>query len=134
MAGVLSGVRATAFVPTTDPGRARRFYQDVLGLDFVADEGFALVFDLAGTMLRVTRVEQLEPRPFTVLGWRVANVANLVEELAERGVIFERFGRLDQDDLGVWRSPSGALVAWFKDPDGNLLSLSQHPQASHQET
>ena len=117
----------TAFVPTTDPPRARRFYQDTLGLDFVADEGFALVFDLAGTVLRVTTVDQFAPQPFTVLGWRVTDAAAAVRELAGRGVSFERFAGLDQDALGIWHSPSGARIAWFKDPDGNLLSLSEHP-------
>jgi catechol 2,3-dioxygenase-like lactoylglutathione lyase family enzyme len=129
MAPVLRGARPTAFVSTIDSGRARRFYEDILGLDFVADEGFALVFDLAGTMLRVTRVEQLQPQPFTVLGWRVPDVATAIEELTVRGVTFERFAGLDQDVRGIWRSPSGARIAWFKDPDGNMLSLSEHPEA-----
>src|SRR5205814_4549648 len=101
-----------------------RFYQDTLGLDFVGDEQFALVFDLAGTMLRVTRVDDLRPQPFTVLGWRVGDLAASVTGLAGRGVRFERFGGLEQDALGIWHSPSGVQVAWFKDPDGNLLSLS----------
>ena len=127
MAAVLRTASPTAFVSTTDPPRARRFYQQTLGLDFVADEGFALVFDLAGTMLRVTKVERLASQPFTVLGWRVADAAAAVQELAGRGVSFERFAGLDQDALGIWRSPSGARIAWFKDPDGNLLSLSEHP-------
>ena len=126
MAAVLRTARPTAFVPTTDPARARRFYQDTLDLDLVGDEQFALVFDLAGTMLRITRVDELQPQPFTLLGWRVSDIAATVRELAGRGVSFERFGGLEQDALGVWRSPSGAQVAWFKDPDGNLLSLSQH--------
>jgi catechol 2,3-dioxygenase-like lactoylglutathione lyase family enzyme len=125
MAAVLRTARPTAFVPTTNPVRARRFYQDTLDLDFVGDEQLALVFDLAGTMLRVTRVDELHPQPFTLLGWRVSDAAAAVRELAGRGVTFERFGGLEQDSLGIWRSPSGAQVAWFKDPDGNLLSLSQ---------
>jgi catechol 2,3-dioxygenase-like lactoylglutathione lyase family enzyme len=127
MAAVLRHARPTAFVPTTDPVSSRHFYEDTLGLHFVADEGFALVFDLDGTMLRVTRVDRLEAQPFTVLGWRVSDVAAAVEQLSGRGVRFERFAGLDQDALATWRSPSGALIAWFKDPDGNLLSLSQHP-------
>jgi catechol 2,3-dioxygenase-like lactoylglutathione lyase family enzyme len=126
MAAVLRTASPTAFVPTTDPARARRFYQDTLDLDFVGDEQFALVFDLAGTMLRITTVDEFHPQPFTLLGWRVGDAAAAVRELAGRGVSFESFGGLEQDPLGVWRSPSGAQVAWFKDPDGNLLSLSQH--------
>ena len=75
-------------------------------------------------MLRVTRTERLVPQPFTVLGWRVEDATAAVQELARRGVSFERYPRLEQDDLGVWTSPSGARVAWFKDPDGNLLSVT----------
>jgi catechol 2,3-dioxygenase-like lactoylglutathione lyase family enzyme len=127
MAAVLKGAKPTAFVATTDPARARRFYQDTLGLDFVADEAFALVFDLAGTTLRVTRVDELAAQPFTVLGWRVDDVAGTVSALVERGVRFLRISGLDQDADGIWTSPSGTQVAWFKDPDGNILSVSQHP-------
>jgi catechol 2,3-dioxygenase-like lactoylglutathione lyase family enzyme len=114
-----------AFVATTDPARARAFYERTLGLAFVADEGFALVFDLAGTMLRVTRVDRLRPHPFTVLGWRVDDAAAAAGGLAAAGVTFERFPGLDQDDLGIWTAPSGARIAWFRDPDGNLLSVTQ---------
>jgi catechol 2,3-dioxygenase-like lactoylglutathione lyase family enzyme len=129
MAPVLNTAAPTAFIPTTDPGRARTFYEETLGLDFVSDEGFALVFDVSGTMLRVTRVEQLTPQPFTVLGWRVNDVSAAVSELAGRGVTFQRFGGMEQDAHGIWESPSGARAAWFKDPDGNLLSISQHPKS-----
>lgn len=117
----------TAFVATANPEGARRFYEGVLGLDFVSDEAFALVFDLAGTMLRVTRVDHLEPQPFTVLGWSVDDVVAAVARLSGMGVAFERFAGLDQDSDGIWTAPSGTRVAWFKDPDGNLLSVSQHP-------
>jgi catechol 2,3-dioxygenase-like lactoylglutathione lyase family enzyme len=123
---VLTPAPPIAFVSTTDPERARAFYQDTLGLTFVADEGFALVFDLAGVMLRVTRVDELRPQPFTVLGWRVDDAEATVRELTGRGVAFERYAGLEQDELGVWRSPSGARIAWFRDPDGNVLSLGQY--------
>ncbi|TMC09222.1 MAG: VOC family protein [Chloroflexi bacterium] len=122
---MLGAVRPIAFVSTTDPARARAFYQDTLGLTFVADEGFALVFDLAGVMLRVTRVDELRPQPFTVLGWHVHDIDAVVRELTDRGVAFERYEALEQDALGVWRSPSGARVAWFRDPDGNVLSVTR---------
>ncbi|WP_338203415.1 VOC family protein [Candidatus Nephthysia bennettiae] len=112
---VLSSALPTAFVPTTDLARARLFFEDTLGLDLLAEDQFALVFDLAGTMLRVTRVDQLRPQPFTVLGWRVIEVAAAVRELTDRGVRFELFPGLDQDASGIWRSPAGARVAWFKD-------------------
>jgi catechol 2,3-dioxygenase-like lactoylglutathione lyase family enzyme len=91
----------------------------------VADEGFALVFDLAGVMLRVTRVDQLQPQPSTVLGWRVDDPEATVRELTGRGVVFERFPGMEQDALGIWRSPSGAAIAWFRDPDGNVLSITR---------
>ncbi len=112
------------FVSTTDPERARAFYEGTLGLEFVADEGFALVFDLQGTMLRVTRVDRLQPQPFTVLGWRVDDVQAAVRALAARGVAFERYPDLEQDDFGTWTSPSGSRIAWFRDPDGNVLSVT----------
>jgi catechol 2,3-dioxygenase-like lactoylglutathione lyase family enzyme len=122
---VLTAAAPIAFVSATHPERARAFYQDALGLRFVADEGFALVFDLAGVMLRVTRVDQLQPQPFTVLGWRVDDLEATVRELTGRGVAFERFPGMEQDELGIWRSPSGAGIAWFRDPDGNVLSITR---------
>lgn len=126
---MLGSAPPIAFVSTTDPGRAQAFYEGALGLTFVADEGFALVFDLAGVMLRVTRVDELRPEPFTVLGWRVDDIDAVVRELTGRGVAFERYPDLEQDALGIWRSPSGARIAWFRDPDGNVLSVTRfdHP-------
>ena len=116
-----------AFVPTRDPDRARKFYRDTLGLPLVSEElPFALVFDVKGTMLRVTVVEKLNPPPFTVLGWQVPDITIAAKTLQNAGVTFERYPGMPQDELGIWTSPSGAKVAWFKDPDGNTLSLSQH--------
>lgn len=117
----------TAFLATADRNRARTFYEGVLGLDFVGDETFALVFDLAGTTLRVTQVDHFEAQPFTVLGWSVEDVAAAVGWLSSLGVAFERFAGLEQDDNAIWTAPSGTRIAWFRDPDGNLLSVSQHP-------
>jgi catechol 2,3-dioxygenase-like lactoylglutathione lyase family enzyme len=118
-----------AFLATQDAARALTFFRDVLGLALLADEPAALVFDSGGTMLRVTRVKQVVPAPYTVLGWRVADLSAAVRDLASRGVHFERFVGMEQDPSGVWTSPSGAKVAWFKDPDGNVLSLTQFPEA-----
>ena len=115
------------FVPATDLAQARSFYDDVLGLQLVADEGFALVFGLGEATLRITRVEDLTPQPFTILGWEVDDLAAALEQLRAKGVGLERFRGFDQDENGVWRSPSGHLIAWFRDPDGNVLSLSQAP-------
>lgn len=114
-----------AFVPTTDATRARAFYEGVLGLRLVREDAFALVFEANGTMLRVVKVQSFTPAPFTILGWDVPDVDDAVTRLSERGVAFEHYGMKDQDPRGIWTSPSGARVAWFKDPDGNVLSVSQ---------
>ena len=112
-----------AFVATTDGARARRFYEQVLGLRLISDEPWALVFDAAGTTFRIQKVDSFEPHPFTALGWQVPDIDATVKELARREVRFERFGGMEQDDTGIWRSPTGARVAWFKDPDGNILAI-----------
>jgi catechol 2,3-dioxygenase-like lactoylglutathione lyase family enzyme len=114
-----------SFVATTDLARARDFYGDVLGLPLDDESPFALVFQDNATMLRITAVPSLEPAPYTVLGWAVPDISSTVRDLRERGVAFERFAGVDQDELGIWHAPSGARVAWFKDPDGNTLSLTQ---------
>lgn len=114
-----------AFVATTDAGRAREFYESVLGLRFVADEPFALVLDANGTMLRIQKVKELSPPPFTTLGWRVPDIATAVAELGARGVSFCRYDFLPQDERGIWTTPDGARIAWFGDPDGNTLSLTE---------
>lgn len=117
-----------AFVTVRDPERALGFYRDMLGLTLVSDElPFALVFDAHGIMLRVAISQQAIPVTGTVLGWRVQIIDDAVRALAAAGVLFERYGFLQQDELGIWNSPGGARIAWFKDPDGNVLSLSQHP-------
>ena len=114
-----------AFIATTDASRARAFYEDALGLALVSNDAFALVFDVNGTTLRVQKVEAFEPRPFTALGWAVSDIEQVVAALAQKNVPCERFPGMDQDAQGVWASPSGARIAWFKDPDGNLLSLTE---------
>jgi len=117
-----------AFIPTRDAKRARKFYEKTLGLRFVSDDKFALVFDANGTMLRVTPVGDFSPFPFTVLGWKVTDIESTSKKLAAKKVRFERYDFLQQNRQGIWDSPDGARVAWFKDPDGNLLSISQHGQ------
>jgi catechol 2,3-dioxygenase-like lactoylglutathione lyase family enzyme len=118
-----------AFVPTKDLNRARKFYEETLDLRFVSEDPFAVVLTAAGTMLRVAKVPEFEPAPFTILGWQVPNIEPAVRKLRTRGVKFERYDSMPQDDLGIWLSPSGAKVAWFKDPDGNVLSLTQFPRS-----
>jgi catechol 2,3-dioxygenase-like lactoylglutathione lyase family enzyme len=124
---ILGTSKLMAFAPVTDPARARAFYEGVLGLRLVEDEApFALVFDANGTMLRVTPVGEHRQQPFTVLGWEVESIESTVQRLMEAGVVFERFpGMNDGHPLAIWTSPSGAQIAWFKDPDGNLLSVTQ---------
>jgi catechol 2,3-dioxygenase-like lactoylglutathione lyase family enzyme len=114
------------FVATTDFSRARAFYGARLGLRFIANDGFALVFQNGGTMIRVVKVGGFVPAPYTILGWQVEAIQATVAVLTERGVVFERYAGLEQDKLAIWTAPGGAQVAWFKDPDGNLLSVSQH--------
>ena len=116
-----------AFVTTSDGKRARKFYEGTLGLHVVEDTPFALEIDANGTMLRVAKAQQVLLAPYTVLGWKVPDIKKSVSALAANGVKFERYDGMDQDKLGIWKSPGGASVAWFKDPDGNTLSLTQFP-------
>jgi catechol 2,3-dioxygenase-like lactoylglutathione lyase family enzyme len=124
---ILGSCKLMAFAPVTDPARARTFYEGALGLRLVEDEApFALVFDAHGTMLRVTPVGEFRPAQFTVLGWEVDSIENTVERLTKAGVNFLRFpGMNDNNSLGIWDAPSGARIAWFNDPDGNVLSVTQ---------
>ncbi len=114
-----------AFLTTREPTWARDFYEHVLGLRFVADEPQALVFDANGTMLRIAKVQHFTPVHHTVLGWGVSDLRRTITELKRKGVVFERHKDFAQDDLGIWTAPNGAKVAWFRDPDGNMLSLTQ---------
>ena len=114
-----------AFAATADAARARAFYGDVLGLRLRSDEPFALVYDANGTMLRIQKTDRVSPAPHTLLGWQVDDIALVARQLGDRGVRFERYPGLAQDDNGIWTSPAGAMVAWFKDPDRNTLSLTQ---------
>jgi catechol 2,3-dioxygenase-like lactoylglutathione lyase family enzyme len=123
---MLASAAVVAFVPATDLDRSRRFYEDVLGLSLVETNPFACVFRAAGVTLRVTKVEGLRPQPFTVLGWTVPDIHGAVDELATLGVKVERYDGMDQDRHGIWTAPGGAQIAWFKDPDGNTLSFTQH--------
>ena len=125
----LSDHKIVALVPISDGDEARSFYVDKLGLKFVSEDGFAIVVSANGNMLRLTKLKEVKPQPFTVLGWETADIAADNRQLQGNGVVFERFGDfMKQDDLGIWTAPDGTKVAWFKDPDGNILSLSQHAQ------
>ena len=125
---MLGSMDIVAFVPTRNREKARPFYEKTLGLPFVSDDQFALVFVANGVMVRVVDVSSVagfQPAPFTVLGWSVGDIAKIVKGLGRKGIKFERYPGMQQDQLGIWNSPSGAKVAWFKDPDGNVLSVTE---------
>ncbi len=114
-----------AFVATQTPAKAKAFYRDTLGLDLITEDGFALSFDVHGIMLRVTSVKKVAVAPYTVRGWQVKDIVATAKALQQAGVKFERYEGMAQDELGVWNAPGGAKVAWFKDPDGNTLSIAE---------
>ena len=117
------------FISIVDVTRAKAFYQDTLGLRLMSEEPpFALVFEANGIMLRLGMAKVMPPAHGSVLGWQVPDISTVIHELTQAGVSFERYAQLKQDELGVWTSPTGARVAWFKDPDGNILSISEHPE------
>lgn len=125
----LSKYNIIGFVYIVDVARAKEFYRDTLGLRLLSEEPpFALVFDANGIMLRLGMGKELPPARGTVLGWQVPDAAAAVRDLQARGVQFERFAQMKQDELGIWTTPTGSKVAWFKDPDGNILSISEHPE------
>jgi len=114
-----------AFAPATDLARARGFYEHTLGLRFVEQSDFACVFDANGTRLRITAVSEVANPGYTVLGWRVADIEAAVQALTLKGVKFTQYDGMDQHLNGIWTTPGGDKVAWFTDPDGNNLSLTQ---------
>ncbi len=123
----LSSYKIIGFLAITDAARSRQFYENVLGLRFLEDDGFALAMEANGNMIRLAKMETVTPARYTVLGWEVPDIAQRVNELAALGVTFHQYGMPGQNEHGIWASPSGAKVAWFSDPDGNVLSVSQHP-------
>ena len=124
---MLANEKLVAFGATTNATRAAQFYGEVLGLSRRSEDAFALVFEANGVELRLQKLETLTPQAFTVLGWQVRDVSAVLDALTQRGVKTERYPGLQQDARGIWTAPSGARVAWFKDPDGNLLSVAQYP-------
>ena len=126
---MLSTAPIIGFVPTLDAARSRAFYEGILCIPFVSDDGFALVFKSGSNMIRIARVQDLTPAVYTILGWEVSDIAAEVTALTAKGLVFARYPFLPPDQvdaLGIWSAPGGAKVAWFQDPDGNTLSLSQH--------
>ena len=122
---MLGNAPIMAFISATDLATARAYYEGVLGLAVTEVNDFACVLRGGGTMVRVTHVDSLTPQPFTVLGWEVTNIESTVDDLTRRGIIFQRYDGMGQDERGIWTAPSGAKIAWFPDPEGNILSVTQ---------
>lgn len=122
---MLGSAGIIGFVPVADCDTARAFYEGVLGLRFLKDDGFAVVMDANGIMLRLVKVQAVTPAQYTILGWQVKGIESVVQRLQAKGVQFVRYGFFKQDDLGIWTAPNGDKIAWFKDPDGNTLSVSE---------
>jgi len=126
---MLSESKIVAFVATARPEEARHFYESILGLTLVEDGPFALVFDANRTTVRVQKVQAVSRAGYTSLGWEVDDIKAAMQHLLKKGVSFERYESLPQNEEGIWRTPDGSSVAWFRDPDGNTLSLTErHPQ------
>lgn len=123
---MLASSEMVGFVPTRDSKQARDFYEKKLGFQFVCDDSFALVMRAGKSTIRIAKVHDFKPDVFTILGWKVKDIEVVVKWLKGRGVAFEEYPFIQEPKVGIWTSPSGAKVAWFKDPDGNVLSVSQH--------
>ena len=122
---MLESAALVGFVGVSDLVRARHFYGDQLGLSLRDETPFALVAEAGGTMLRITAVDDVAPVPYTVLGWSVFDIDKTINHLVSRGVTFSRYEAMNQHQRGVWTAPSGSRIAWFRDPDGNTLSLTE---------
>jgi catechol 2,3-dioxygenase-like lactoylglutathione lyase family enzyme len=123
--GILEAARPAIVICTRDRARATSFYRDTLGLPLAHEDKFAAVFNIGGITLRVSIVADFTPHEHTILGFNVPDVAATVKGLREKGVTFNIYQGFKQDELGVWTAPGGTvLVAWFKDPDGNVLSVT----------
>jgi predicted enzyme related to lactoylglutathione lyase len=122
---MLADKKIKAFIPTANPAKSKTFYNVIVGLDLLAEDDYGMEFNANGTVLRVNFVKELKPHPFTVLGWTVKDIASEIRSLNRNGITCERYQFLVQDHLGIWTSPNGTKVAWFNDPDGNILSLDE---------
>lgn len=123
---MISASKLIGFIPTQDAERALNFYRDTLGLRFISDDSFAIVMESNGAMIRLVRVDEFTPAPYTILGWQIDDIERTVKDLVGKGLVFQRYSFLQQSEDGIWTAPGGAKVAWFHDPDGNTLSFSQH--------
>jgi catechol 2,3-dioxygenase-like lactoylglutathione lyase family enzyme len=124
---MLASSKMVGIVPTLDSKRAREFYEGKLGFQFISEDPFALVVRTGDTKLRISKVpKEFTPVAFTILGWEVQNIEAVVAWLKSRGVTCEKYAFVQDQELGIWTAPGGDKVAWFKDPDGNVLSVAQH--------
>lgn len=123
---MLAASKLMGFVPTRDSLKARAFYEHKLGFRFVSDDPFALVMQAGESSIRIAKAKDVTPAPYTVMGWEVSDIEAVVKWLTQRGVAFEKYPFVQDRELGIWTTPGGDKVAWFKDPDGNVLSVSQH--------
>jgi catechol 2,3-dioxygenase-like lactoylglutathione lyase family enzyme len=123
---MLASSKVIGFVPTKNAQKARAFYGGKLGFRFVSVDPFALVMKAGETMIRIPKPQDFTPVTYTVLGWEVRDIEAVVRWLQERGVAFEKYPFVQDQELGIWTAPGGNKVAWFKDPDGNVLSVSQY--------
>jgi catechol 2,3-dioxygenase-like lactoylglutathione lyase family enzyme len=123
---MLNSSKMTGFVLTKDYDKARAFYEGKLGFEFVSLDQFALVMKTEQNMIRISKVADFTPLQSTVLGWDVEDIAAVAKWLAGRGVATEKYPFVQDKELGIWSAPGGAKVAWFKDPDGNVLGMGQH--------
>lgn len=121
---MLSNQRIKAFVSTVQLSVAREFYEKKLGLTLLSQDKYGIEFEANEAHIRLSVVEKLTPQPFTVLGWDTDDIVSTINNLTAKGIIFERYNFIEQDENGIWTAPGGTRVAWFKDPDGNLLSVS----------
>lgn len=122
---MLNNASIKAFVPTTKTAEAKLFYKGILGLKLLSEDNYALEFEANGILLRIAIVSELNPHAFTVLGWNVPDISATIKSLNEKGLECKKYDFMEQDGLGVWTSPNGSKVAWFNDPDGNVLSLTE---------
>ena len=123
---MLTTAKMVGFVPTSDYQKARSFYEGKLGFQFLSLDQYALVMKVGGHMVRISKIPDFTPRQGTILGWEVENIASAAIWLRDRGVTLEKYPFVQDRELGIWTTPTGEKVAWFKDPDGNILSVSQH--------
>jgi catechol 2,3-dioxygenase-like lactoylglutathione lyase family enzyme len=125
---MLENANLVAFIGTAKPAEARAFYEDTLGLLFMSEDPHTMIFDSNGTVLKVQKLKEVRPAHGTAVGWEVDHIVRAIHDLTAKGVSFLRFPGLEQDREAIWTAPNGTMVAWFKDPDGNVLSLTEHAQ------